>query len=151
MIRVVVADDHPLVRQGIRALLEKSPDIQVLSEAQDGVEAFEVVLRELPDVLVLDINMPRLNGIEVTRRIKENGLPTQVLILSMYSDYSTVMKAFRCGACGYALKKVVGQDLPQVIQKVSQHQFYVSPPLERILASFNEGLVALSEDGKPLA
>ncbi len=149
MIRVVVADDQRLVRLGVRALLQQSPDIRVLSEAQDGQEAIDVVLRDPPDVLVLDINMPRLDGIEVTRRINESGLPTQVLILSMYSDYSTVTRAFRCGACGYLLKKTVAQDLLPAIRVVSQRQRYIAPALERALSSLNEG-AALPRDRSEL-
>ncbi len=146
MIHVLVADDHHLVRQGIRALLERQSDIQVIGEAYDGQQAVKLVQETQPDVLVLDINMPLLNGIEVTRRVKEAGLHTQVLILSMYSDESLVKKAFQNGARGYLLKKSISDDLIEAIHSASLRQVYLSPELLG-LNSFN--LTGLEWEDEP--
>ena len=129
MIRVVVADDHHLVRQGISALLARSDDIEVVGEAEDGEEAVEVVRNLQPDVLVTDISMAGLNGIEVTVRICSMGLATQVVILSMYSDESLVRRALRGGARGYLLKRSVEEELLLAIRAAAQGEVYLSPAI----------------------
>ena len=111
MIRVVLADDHHLVRKGIRALLDRVDDIDVVGEAGDGCEAIQQVQRLNPDVLVMDIAMPRLNGTQATERIRSMDVATQVVILSMYSDETLVRQALRCGARGYLLKRSVTEEL----------------------------------------
>ncbi len=133
MIRVVIADDHHLVRQGIRALLDLKTDILVVGEAHNGLEALQKVLKYVPDVLVLDINMPELSGIEVTRIIHDWKLPTQVLILSMYSDESIIKQAFKNGACGYILKRSVTEELLDGIHAASKREYYVSPSLASLI------------------
>ena len=129
MIRVVVADDHHLVRQGISALLARSDDIEVVGEAEDGEEAVEMVRSLQPDVLVTDIAMAGLNGIEVTVRICSMGLATQVVILSMYSDESLVRRALRGGARGYLLKRSVEEELLLAIRAAAQGEVYLSPAI----------------------
>lgn len=133
MIRVIVADDHHLVRQGIRALLEKQGHIQVIGEAQDGQEAVALTHSLKPDVLLLDINMPRINGIEVVRRVRETGSPTEIIILSMYEDESLVMKALRNGARGFILKKSVTEELFTAIAAASARKTYLSPEIVNVL------------------
>lgn len=129
MIKVLIADDHHLVRQGIRALLENEIDIQVVGEAQDGREVLELSNNLNPDVVVLDINMPRLDGIEATERLVELGSKAQVLILSMYSDESLVRKAFRKGAKGYLLKRSVTEELLEAVRAASKREIYISPDI----------------------
>jgi DNA-binding NarL/FixJ family response regulator len=138
MISVIIADDHHLVRQGLRALLEKQPDLRVVGEAQDGQEAFEMTQRLQPDVLLLDINMPLLNGIEVTRKIRELRLSTQVVIVSMYSDESLLNKALRSGARGYLLKKSVASELVLAIQTATKRMTYMTPELGEAAAQQDE-------------
>jgi DNA-binding NarL/FixJ family response regulator len=135
MIKIVIADDHHLVRQGIRALIEKHADLQVMGEAQDGVEALELVEKLRPDVLILDINMPRLGGIDVANRIRELNVACQVLVLSMYSDESIVKRAFRNGVRGYLLKKSIAEDLVLAINTVARRQRYVSRELSVVLGT----------------
>ncbi len=133
MIHILIADDHHLVRQGIRALLERQPEILVIGEAQDGRQALDLVRATHPDVLLLDINMPLLNGIEVTRRMREASSDTKVIILSMYSDESLVKKAFQSGACGYLLKKSITEDLIKAVHTASRRQVYLSPELQKLI------------------
>lgn len=127
MIRVVVADDHHIVRQGICALLEKVPDIEVVGEAQDGREALELVMRVEPDVLVTDISMPHLNGIQVAERLQVTRINTRVIVLSMYSDESLVRQALNKGVLGYLLKRSVAEELLIAIRAASRDETYLSP------------------------
>jgi len=127
MIRVVIADDHHLVRQGLRALLEKAEDIEVVGEAADGQDALEVVERLLPDVLVIDIAMPHLNGVEAVGRLRGLKVKTRALILSMYSDDTLVRQALRNGAKGYLLKRAVSEELLLAVRAVSRGDTFLSP------------------------
>ncbi len=127
MIRVVIADDHHLVRQGIRALLERARDVAVLGEAADGAEALALVERLRPDVLVIDIAMPHLNGLEAVARLRGGAAKTGALILSMYTDESLVRQALRNGAKGYLLKRAVAEELLLAVRAVARGDTYLSP------------------------
>ncbi len=127
MIRVVVADDHHLVRQGIRALLDKAHDIQVVGEAQDGQEAIELTVRLMPDVLVTDISMPRLNGTEAILQVHRQCKATRIVVLSMYADPSLVRQALRNGATGYVLKRSVTDELLMAVRAASRSETYLNP------------------------
>jgi len=137
VIRVIVADDHHLVRQGIRALLEKADDIEVVGEAADGQEAVELVEQLVPDVLVMDMAMPRLSGNQAIGRVRALGVATRVVILSMYSDETLVGQALRNGARGYLLKRSVTEELLLAIRAASRGEIYLSPAISRsIVADF---------------
>ena len=127
MIRVVLADDHHLVRQALRALLEKAGDIEVVGEAADGAEALDLVQRLLPDVLVLDIAMPHLNGLEAVGRLRSLEVKTRALILSMYADDILVRQALRNGAKGYLLKRAVTEELLLAVRAVSRGDTFLCP------------------------
>jgi two-component system, NarL family, response regulator NreC len=127
MLRVVIVDDHHLVRQGLRALLEKAGDIEVVGEAADGQEALDLVERLLPDVLVLDIAMPHLNGVEAVGRLSGLGVKTRALILSMYADDTLVRQALRNGAKGYLLKRAVSDELLLAVRAVGRGDTFLSP------------------------
>jgi len=131
-IRVLLADDHALVRAGIRLLLEKLPDIEVIAEASDGHEAIRLVEKHQPHVLLTDIAMPGLNGLEVTRHLAKTLPKVRVLILSMYSDEAHVFLALRAGAAGYLLKGSVREELKMAIRAVAQGETYLSPPVAKI-------------------
>jgi DNA-binding NarL/FixJ family response regulator len=133
VIRVVLADDHHLVRQGIRALLERVKDIEVVGEAADGQEAVDLVQRLTPDVLVMDIAMPRLTGIQATERLRALGAATQVVVLSMYSDETLVRQALRSGARGYLLKRSVTEELLVAIRAAVRGEIYLSPAISATL------------------
>src|SRR5574339_389472 len=100
MIRVLIAEDHLMVRAGIRALLEKAGDVHVMGEASNGHEAVEMAKELKPDVLIMDIMMPRMNGIQAAENIRDQKLPTNILILSMYSEPGFVHQALQCGVRG---------------------------------------------------
>lgn len=127
--RVLIAEDHHLVRQGIRALLEKKPSIEVVGEAKDGREALAFTSQLLPDILLLDINLPHITGIEVARDIQELGLQTVVVMLSMYSDESLIRRAFQNGARGYLLKSSIAADLIEAVECAYRGEFYLSPDI----------------------
>jgi DNA-binding NarL/FixJ family response regulator len=145
MIRVLIADDHNLVRQGIRALLENTDDVDVVGEAEDGIQAIELVTQLNPDVLVMDISMPRMNGTQATTRIRANRSATQVVILSMYAEEAIVRRALRQGAIGYVLKRAVSEELLLAIRAAAQGDAYLSPPITRAILD-NFLAVPSSED-----
>jgi DNA-binding NarL/FixJ family response regulator len=132
--RIVLADDHTIVRNGLRVLLERQPDFAVVGEAGDGREAIEVIARETPDVVVMDIGMPLLNGIEATKRIMADHPRTAVLILSMHSDEAYLLRALKAGARGYLLKDSAEFDLIQAIRAVRAGKAFFSPAVSKVLA-----------------
>lgn len=133
-IRIVLADDHTIMRQGLRLVLERQADFSVVGEASNGREAIDVVIREIPDVVIMDIAMPLLNGIEAARRIYEERLKTSVVILSMHSDEGYILKALRAGARGYLLKDSAETDLIQAIHAVCAGKAFFSPAVSKVLA-----------------
>ena len=128
---VVLADDHRIVRQGLRALLEAQSDLRVIAETGDGLEAVELVERLRPDVLVVDVMMPGLNGLEATRQVRQRWPATKVVVLSMRAGKSFVAEALRHGASAYVLKSSGVADLVQAVREVMAGGQYLSPPLSR--------------------
>ena len=129
MIRVIVADDHHLVRQGIRALLEKSGEVQVVAEASTGLEAVDLVAEHKPDLVVMDLSMPRLDGAQAAERILDLKLRTQIIILSMHDDPTRVHQLLRRGVKGYLLKDVVTEELMLAVRSVSKGKVFLSPTI----------------------
>lgn len=132
MIRVLIAEDHLLVREGIRALLERNREIHILGEASNGQEAVEMTRDLKPDVLIMDIMMPRLNGIHAAEQIRELKLPTNILLLSMYSEAGFVRRALRQGVKGYILKSSVSDELIRAVQAVAEGKTYLSEAVSEI-------------------
>jgi two-component system response regulator NreC len=132
--RIVLADDHTILRNGLRAVLERQPDFAVVGEASNGREAIEIVGREKPDVVILDIGMPVLNGIEAAQRISTDHPKTAVVILSMHSDESYILRALRVGARAYLLKDSAERDLIDAIRAVSSGKAFFSPAVSKVLA-----------------
>lgn len=131
MTTIMLADDHPVVRQGLRAVLEAEPDFEVIAEAGDGLEATRLVERLKPDVLVVDIMMPGLNGLEVTRELRQRSPETRVVVLSMYADEAYVLEALRNGAAGYALKASVSTELVHAVREAAAGRRYLCTPLSQ--------------------
>jgi len=133
-VRILLADDHTVMRAGLRALLERQPNLEVVGEAEDGRQTVELASSRVPDVVVMDIAMPNLNGVEATRRMVSKQPTISVVILSMYSDESYVMRALQAGARAYLLKDSAVTDLIRAIEAVSQGKAFFSPKIGRILA-----------------
>ncbi len=137
MTTIVLADDHHIVRQGLRALLEGQPDFQLVGEAGDGLEAIQLTERLKPDVLIIDLMMPSLNGLEATRQLGQRSPHTRVVILSMHANEAYVLEALRNGAAGYVLKDSSAADLVQAVREVIAGRRYLSSPLsERAIAAY---------------
>jgi two-component system, NarL family, response regulator NreC len=133
-LRILLADDHIVMRTGLRALLERQPNLEVVGESENGREAIELVTSLKPDVVVMDVGMPVLNGIEATKTIVTQHPTTAVVILSMYVDEAYIMRALKAGARAYLLKDSAPADLIGAIQAVSQNKSFFSPKVSRILA-----------------
>jgi two-component system response regulator NreC len=132
-IRILLADDHTVMRRGLRALLERQPGFEVVGEAADGTEAVDLAGRERPDVAVIDIGMPGLNGIEAASRITTKHPAVAVVILSMHSDESYVLRSLKAGARGYLLKDSPESDLINAIHAVHQGKAFFSPAISKML------------------
>jgi len=133
-IRIMLADDHTVIRRGLRALLERQSGFAVVAEAADGREAVETAAAVQPDVAVIDIGMPNINGIEAARRITEKRPETAVVILSMHADESYVLRALKSGARGYLLKDSPEEDLIDAIRAVHAGKAFFSPEISKMLA-----------------
>src|SRR5919106_1684412 len=151
MIRVLIAEDHLMVRAGIRALLEKAGDIHVMGEASNGQEAMEMTEAFKPDVLIMDIMMPRMNGIQAAENIREMKLPTHILLLSMYSDEGFVHQALQCGVKGYVLKSSVSDELLWAVRAVASGKTYLSNPISEIVVEHAINPHLAVQDGDPLS
>jgi DNA-binding NarL/FixJ family response regulator len=145
-VRVVVADDHHLVRQGIRALLDRAENVEVVGEAADGRQAVDMVARLTPDVLTMDIAMPRLDGGQAIGHVRALDVATEVVILSMYTDETLVWKALRDGAKGYLPKSASHEELLLAIRAAHRGEIYVSPAVARPVW---DSLLAAPGEGEP--
>jgi len=132
-IRVLLADDHTIMRKGLRLLLERQPNITVVGEASDGRECVELAQAEKPDVVVMDLAMPNLNGIEAARQIVGQNPEIAVAVLSMHSDESYVIRALKAGARAYLLKDSAESDLIGAIKALSDGKSFFSPAISRLL------------------
>jgi two-component system response regulator NreC len=132
-IRILLADDHTVIRSGLRLLLERQPDFRVVAEAEEGRQAVELSASQQPDVVVMDIAMPTLNGIEATRQIVARNPRIAIVVLSMHSDESYVLRALKAGARAYLLKDSAEADLIQAIRAVSQGKSFFSPAIRKTL------------------
>jgi DNA-binding NarL/FixJ family response regulator len=151
MIHVLIAEDHLMVRAGIRALLEKAGDIHVIGEASNGQEAIEMTESLKPDVLIMDIMMPRMNGIQAAENIREMKLATYILLLSMYSDEGFVHQALQYGVKGYVLKSSVSDELLQAVRTVAGGKTYFSGPISEIVTENSANPRSILPDGDPLS
>lgn len=134
MIQIVIAEDHLMVRAGIRALLERAKDMKIVGEASNGYEAVEMANDLKPNVLLMDIMMPRLNGIQAAERVRSYKLPVNILLLSMYADAGLVRQALQSGAIGYVLKTSVSEELLEAVRVVSRGGMYLSAPISSIVS-----------------
>ena len=131
MIRVLLAEDHHLVRAGLRALLDPVPDIEVVGEAGDGREALAMLKKHEPDVAILDISMPGMNGLEAASRVGDEAPATKVVILTMHSNEEYVLRALRAGVAGFLLKDAGTDELEGAIRAVMRGETYLSPAISK--------------------
>ncbi|MDP3183383.1 MAG: response regulator transcription factor [Desulfobaccales bacterium] len=145
-IRILIADDHQIVRQGLRILLEKEPDMRVVAEADDGRATVRLVREISPEVVIMDVAMPDLNGIEATRQIVAEFPKIKVIALSMYADQRFVLNMLKAGASGYLLKDCAFEELTRAIRLVMAHKTYLSPGVTDIVVKdYTSG----NNSGKP--
>lgn len=133
LVRILLADDHTIVRHGLRRMLEERPEWQVVAEACDGREAIRLAEQHKPDVAIIDVAMPLLNGIETTRQLIRKVTGIKVLVLSMHVDEVYVTQMLRAGATGYLLKDSADKDLFQAVAAVAQGQSFFSPAIARLM------------------
>ena len=151
--KVLLADDHTIMREGLLSLLREQPDIAVVGTAENGREAVEKARRSFPDVVVIDIAMPLLNGIEAARQLRRVLPQTKVIVLTMYADNDYVLRALQAGVQGYLLKKAAAAELLEAIRAVERGGFYLSSEISRVVierylsseGSSAEEAVALSD------
>jgi len=134
-IRVLLADDHPIVREGLRSLLEKEDDIEIVGEAEEGRKAVGLVRELLPDVVIIDITMPNLNGVDATRQIVKEFPAVKVIALSMHSNVMFVTEMLKAGASAYVLKECFIDELIESIQTVAAGGIYLSPKVTSVVVS----------------
>ena len=135
-IRVLLADDHVMVREGTRQILERQPDLSVVGEAGDGLETIALVESEHPDVVVVDISMPVMNGIEATKEIKRIAPQTAILVLTAYDDDEYVFAILEAGAAGYLLKNARGSELIEAVRQVAAGESALHPTIARKLLKY---------------
>jgi len=131
--KIILADDHKIIREGLRSLLEKQPDMEVIAEAQDGLTTVNLVQKHRPDVVIMDIGMPEMNGIDATTKITTDFKGVQVIALSMHSDRRFVMQMLKAGAAGYLLKDSAFEELITAIHTVIQRQHYLSQKITDVV------------------
>lgn len=147
MIRILLADDHALVRAGLRAILEGMQDVEVVAEAADGREALRTIEERRPDIAILDITMPGLNGLEVAARVRSADLPTRCLLVSMHVDDEYIRRALEAGAAGYLLKDSDRHELEMAVLAVAQGKTWLTPEVsQRIGAAFARRRGPASQD-----
>jgi DNA-binding NarL/FixJ family response regulator len=142
-IRIVVADDHQILRHGLKTSLDKEPDFQVVAEAKDGRSAVELTEKHHPDIVLMDVSMPDLNGIEATRRIKAVQPKVKVVALSMYFDKRYVLGMLKSGAAGYLLKTCAFEELSQALRDVQHGAIYLSSEITAVVV---EGVIQSPEE-----
>jgi DNA-binding NarL/FixJ family response regulator len=146
-IRLLLADDHTLVRAGIRALLQRLPGVEVVAEAGDGREALRLIEDHQPDVVLTDVSMPGMNGLELVAQASRRWPAVRVLVLSMHGSSEYVLQALRAGAAGYLLKDAATAELEAAVQAVARGETYLSPAVSRHVVA---GYVRQAEGGDPL-
>ncbi len=132
--RILIVDDHPLVRGGLRTLLERDGEFTVVGEGADGYEAIELAAQHLPDVILLDVAMPRLNGTEAAQRIREKLPSVSIIMVSMHADEGYVLRALKSGVSGYLLKASPEAEVLSAVRAVARGQAYFSPEITKMLS-----------------
>jgi DNA-binding NarL/FixJ family response regulator len=145
VVRILIADDHEIVRRGLRALLETRDDLVVCAEAQDGREAVDLAIQHKPDIAVLDVSLPTLNGIEATRQIRRDSPHTEVLVFTMHNSDELISEVLHAGARGYLLKTEADEQIFNAVSALARHRpFFSNQVSETLLDKFNSGVTGHS-------
>lgn len=147
-IRVLLADDHAVLRAGLRALLNNEPDMEVVGEASDGRQAIDKAEELRPDVIVMDITMPGMNGLDATRQIAEKGLPCRVLVLTVHTEQQYLLPVLQAGGSGFVLKQAADTELIEAIRTVHRGQAFLYPTATSMLLQDYRKRVATGDDDK---
>lgn len=142
-IKIMITDDHSMIREGLKNLLELDGDIEVIAEAMDGEDCLDKLLTVTPDVLLLDINMPKMNGLEVLKKLKERKSKVKVLVLTVHNETEYLMKAVEIGINGYVLKDSESAELKKAIYAINDGENYIQPSL---IPSLNSKMIEKNED-----
>ncbi len=142
-IKVITADDHEIVRLGLKNLIKTDGSVEIVAEAEDGLQAFDKINKLKPDIAILDVSMPNMNGIEVARKIQKENIKVEVIILTMHTGREYFKEAMDCGVKGYILKENATQDLITAIKFVSAGKHFISPQLTEHLIGMNKELTSL--------
>jgi DNA-binding NarL/FixJ family response regulator len=141
-VRIIIADDHPLLRQALRNILEKQPDFEVIAEAGDGEEVIELATQLIPDVVIMDISMPKINGLEATRQIEAKCPRIAILVLTIHSDSEHILSILQAGARGYLTKSVYGNEVINTIRALVSGETVLSPAVsQQILKYANQHMI----------
>ncbi len=151
MTTVLIADDHPVYREGLRRVMESSPAIRIVQEASNGQEALRFIQQSPPDVAVLDVNMPLMNGLEVARQMKACQSPARIVFLTMHQEEDLFNEAMDVGAMGFVLKESAMSDILASITTVAQGQYYLSPAISAFLVRRQAGKMALEAKHQGIA
>ncbi len=150
-IRLLLVDDHAILRDGLRALLSYYPDVEVVGEAEDGLQAIQAVDSLSPDVVLMDIAMPGMNGLEATRRIRQSHPDTRILVLTQYDDQRYVLPFVRAGVSGYVIKRALGSDLINAVRTVAKGDSFLYPSVaSTVLEELRQPSGADRETASPL-
>lgn len=147
MIRIIIADDHPVVREGLKQLLELNSDFNILAQTETGMDTIKMTEKLLPDILLLDINLPDINGIEVLNTLKKENINTKIIMLTIHNESEYLLKAVECGCDGYVLKDAEFKLIEKAILKVYDNNFFIQPSLAPVL---NAGFVKKNNINKEL-
>ena len=134
-IKVIIADDHPVIRSGVKSVLTADPQIEIIAEAKDGEEAYNLIIKHQPDVALIDVEMPKITGLEITRRIISEKIKTRIVFLTMYKDEEMFNEAMDTGAFGYVLKENAVEDVLESVKLVAEGRNYISPTISGYLVS----------------
>ena len=134
-IKIIIADDHPMMRSGVKSVLLKDQQIEILAEANDGKEAYDFILKFNPDVALIDVEMPKMTGLEIARQINSEKINTKIIFLTMYKDEDMFNEAMDAGAFGYVLKENAVEDVLESVKIVSEGKHYISPMISGYLVS----------------
>ena len=132
-IKVIIADDHPVMRSGVKSVLLGDQQIEIVAEAKDGEEAYALITKHQPDVALLDVEMPRMTGLEIARRLSSEKIKTKIIFLTMYKDEDMFNEAMDVGAFGYVLKENAVEDVLESIKSVESNKYYISPYISNYL------------------